>query len=75
MALRDLLSIDVHATDVEEALEQCNDHISRFDLAEEDVVSVNVLPPTPAAVLEGVQSGKPPRVRVVMVYWRYVPIG
>jgi hypothetical protein len=75
MTIRDLCQFDVHALDLEEAMDACNERISYFQLAETDVVSVNVLPPSPAAVAAGVKAGGAPRIRVVMVYWRYIPMG
>lgn len=73
--LRDLCTFDSHAVELADAIDACNDHILEMRLDESDIVSVNVLPPTPTAVAEGVNAGVPPRVRVVMVYWQYVPLG
>jgi hypothetical protein len=75
MTIREISAIDLHSEVLADALDECNDAVNRFGLSESDVISVNVLPPDPKAVADGVKVGKPPRVRVVMTFWRYVPLG
>ena len=75
MGIKDIHAFEVHAVELQEAIDECNHIVQGFGLASEDVISMNVLPPDPRAVAEGVARGAPPRVRVVMMYWRYVPLG
>lgn len=68
--MRKLRCFEVHGQSVSDVLEEFNERNEEFGIAEDDVVSVSVLPAKPGHFLirEGAKKIEA-MVRVVIVYW------
>jgi hypothetical protein len=67
--MRKLLHFDNHGANVAEMLTAFNDQRESLGMGETDVISVSVLPPEPAYVMNLRFAEPSPNVRVFIVYW------
>lgn len=67
--MRKLRSIETVGLSVQEILSEFNERADEFGVTEENLVSVNVTPPSsPIKILDGDKT-KDARVQVTIVYW------
>ena len=67
--MRKLRSIETVGLSVQEILSEFNERAGEFGVTEENLVSVNITPPSyPIQILDGDKT-KDARVQVTIVYW------
>ncbi|RQO62214.1 hypothetical protein DBR46_00555 [Pseudomonas sp. KBW05] len=67
--MRKLRSIETVGLSVQEILSEFNERAGEFGVTEENLVSVNVTPPSnPIKILDGDKT-KDARVQVTIIYW------
>lgn len=67
--MRKLRTLDTHGDYVQEILDEFNERAHEFGVTEENLVTVNVLPPMPGVKVATGKGTSDPSVRVVFVYW------